>query len=178
MLSKHSLKSQVLIKMADINECSSGVHGCVAVEQVCYNLVGSYVCINADGSFSAPGPTPIQGGSSDSLSADPRARAFEISNEVAQGRTPFIGGSGTLGVQGFPGTSPELGLTSVSQSQGRCPPGYSFNLETQACDGELMLYTCCLFHMCFYHTRIFSLINENLFPIIFFIDDSETKMIL
>ncbi|KAG0712253.1 Fibrillin-3 [Chionoecetes opilio] len=118
----------------DINECSSAVHGCVAVEQVCYNLVGSYVCINADGSFSAPGPTPLQDGSPGTLPAGPKAPGFEISNEIAQGRTPFIGGSGTLGVQGFPGTNPEVGLSNQSQAQGRCPPGYSFNLGTQACD--------------------------------------------
>lgn len=125
--------------MADINECSTGEHSCVAVEQVCYNLVPSYVCINADGSFSAPGPTPLQGGSPGSLPAAPRSSSFEISNEVAQSRAPFIGGSGILGVQGFPGTSLDLGASSLSQSQGRCPPGYSFNLETQACDGEFVL---------------------------------------
>ncbi|XP_063889085.1 fibrillin-2-like isoform X3 [Scylla paramamosain] len=118
----------------DINECSSGVHGCVAVEQVCYNLVGSYVCINADGSFSAPGPTPIQPGSPSGLPADSRITAFD-KNEVVQGRNPLIrGGHGTLGVQGFPGASPEPGLSGFSQSHGRCPPGYSFNLDSQACD--------------------------------------------
>lgn len=153
--------------MADINECSSGVHGCVAVEQVCYNLVPSYVCINADGSLSAPGPTPLQGGSPGGLPADPRPSGFEISNEVAQGRTPFIGGSGTLGVQGFPGAIPELGLSSLSQSQGRCPPGYSFNLETQACDGEFVLHLLMVLCVPFFF-KLFSHTYEYLFPIIFF----------
>ncbi|XP_050690490.1 fibulin-2-like isoform X2 [Eriocheir sinensis] len=118
----------------DINECTSGVHSCVAVEQVCYNLVGSYVCINTDGSFSAPGPTPLQGNSPGSLPSEPRPPGFEISNEIAQGHSPIISGSGALGVQGFPGTNTELGVLGLSHSQGRCPPGYSFNLERQACD--------------------------------------------
>ncbi|MPC59490.1 Fibulin-1 [Portunus trituberculatus] len=118
----------------DINECISGVHGCVAVEQVCYNLVGSYVCINADGSFSAPGPTPIHPSSPSGLPADSRITAYD-KNEVAQGRNPLIhGGHGTLGVQGFPGTNPEPRLSGFSKSRGRCPPGYSFNLDSQACD--------------------------------------------
>lgn len=137
------------IKMTDVNECTSGVHGCVAVEQVCYNLVGSHVCINVDGSFSAPGPASHQGSSPGSLSAEPRQPGLEISNEVAQGRSPFISGSGALGVQGFPGANRELGLLGISHSQGRCPPGYSFNLERQACDGELVLNESCFSYIYF-----------------------------
>lgn len=135
--------------MTDINECTSGVHSCVAVEQVCYNLVGSYVCINADGSFSAPGPTPLQGNSPGSLPSELRPPGFEISNEIAQGHSPIISGSGALGVQGFPGTNTELGVLGLSHSQGRCPPGYSFNLERQACDGELVLSMSLVSYMCF-----------------------------
>lgn len=124
--------------MADVNECTSGVHGCVAVEQVCYNLVGSYVCINADGSFSAPGPTPLQSSSSGSQPPKPRLPDFEISNEIAQGRSPASSSSGALGVPGFPWVNRELGLLGLSHSQVRCPSGYSFNLERQACDGEFL----------------------------------------
>lgn len=125
--------------MTDVNECTSGMHTCVAVEQACYNLEGSYVCINGDGSFSAPGPTSPQGSSSSSLPSEPRPSDFEISNEIPQGPTPFISGSGALGVQGFPGANRELGLSGFTHSQGRCPSGYSFNLERQACDGKLSL---------------------------------------
>lgn len=134
--------------MTDINECTSGVPGCVAVEQVCYNLVGSYICINADGSFSAPGPTPLQGNSPGSLPSEPRSPGFEINNEIAQGHTSIISGSGSLGVQGLPGANTELGGLGLSHSQGRCPPGYSFNLDRQACDGELVLNMHHLFDSC------------------------------
>lgn len=127
------------MKTADIDECTSGVHSCAAVEQVCFNLVGSYVCINADGSFSAPGPTPPQDSSPDSLSSELKPPGFEISNEIGKGRSHFISDSGAHRVLGFPGSDSELGLSALSHSQGRCPQGYSYNLERQACDGKLVL---------------------------------------
>lgn len=141
------------------------MHGCVAVEQVCYNLVGSYVCINADGSFSAPGPTPPQGSFPGTLSSELRPPGFEISNEIAQGRSHFISGSGALGVQGFPGAERELGLPALSHSQGRCPQGYSFNLERQACDGELLQDVSFVSYLCA-HEIMFSLCKMFIFFIV------------
>ncbi|KAK7076370.1 Calcium ion binding, partial [Halocaridina rubra] len=107
----------------DINECASGQHECQAGEQVCYNQVGSYACINADGSLSAPGQGQHQNlGSSSALSSS------------SLGSTAYGTGDGTLGAQGYPGARSQPGFLDTVQSQGRCPPGYKFNLDIRACD--------------------------------------------
>ncbi|KAG7174672.1 Fibrillin-2-like 3, partial [Homarus americanus] len=127
----------------DVDECSSGVHNCVPGEQVCYNQVGSYSCINADGSLSSPGSTQHRTpsvGSSGGLAGDARtvgtqrASGYDISNEVDQGSSGLINFGGALGVQGFPGARPDQSYLDATHTQGRCPPGYNFNLDTMVCD--------------------------------------------
>ncbi|XP_071519923.1 uncharacterized protein [Panulirus ornatus] len=126
----------------DVNECSTGVHGCIG-EQECLNQIGSYSCINADGFLSSAGSSQqhlLSAGSSAGLPGDSRTTGsvgfsgYDISNEVDPGLSGFISGSGALGVQGFPGAQHELGHLDATQSHGRCPPGYNFNLETRFCD--------------------------------------------
>ncbi|XP_069955422.1 fibrillin-2 isoform X5 [Cherax quadricarinatus] len=127
----------------DVNECSSGVHGCLPGEQVCYNQIGSYACINADGSLSSPGGVQhqtVSTGSATTHLGDARAGAalgsssYDINNEVDPGIPGSILGRGALGVQGFPGTRVEHRYLDATHSQGRCPPGYNFNLDTIVCD--------------------------------------------
>lgn len=142
---KELIQYGIFTNVADVNECSSGVHRCIDGEQVCYNQIGSYACINADGTLSSPGSAQQHlhsGGSSGGRPGDSRATGvvgssgYDISNEVDQGITGLISGSGALGVQGFPDAQHEPGHLDATQSHGRCPPGYNFNLDTRVCDGE------------------------------------------
>ena len=99
--------------LVDIDECITSAHQCVPYEQVCYNQDGSYTCINPDGSTSQPGSQwPHQLG-----------WGIDLNNR---------GSGNSLGAQGFPGASNEASYVA----QGICPPGYTFNLNTRACDGK------------------------------------------
>ncbi|XP_076037180.1 uncharacterized protein LOC143022668 isoform X11 [Oratosquilla oratoria] len=100
----------------DIDECQLGIHACRPGEQVCYNQEGGYACINDDGRLTVPGRTS--------------------STLDLQGTNSILPGSGSLGVQGFPGNTPARGggRDLSFAVDGRCPAGYNFNLETRFCD--------------------------------------------
>ncbi|CAL4065445.1 unnamed protein product, partial [Meganyctiphanes norvegica] len=93
-------------KIQDLDECSLGIHGCIPGKQVCYNEVGSYACVNADGSITTPGQQ-------------------HLPHPVHQ-QTGF-------GLQGFPGSQQPSG-SGIPATHGRCPPGYKFNLASRVCD--------------------------------------------
>nr|XP_027216674.1 fibrillin-2-like isoform X4 [Penaeus vannamei] len=119
----------------DVNECVTGLNGCVDGEQVCYNEIGSYSCINADGSFSSPGSLQGIGGHSiGGLAGDGQIGAplgpYDLGRVSEQGHYSALAGG--LGSQAYPGLLPEG--YDITQPEGRCPRGYKFNLEARACD--------------------------------------------